>query len=217
MNYVPMNFRDKKMCRTAIKQNIQSIVYVPSELISPEEAHQIPVEYLMAVDRNILTVELCEKVVRYDGMSLVQIPKSLRTEKVCKLALMQNASCAFKIEEDVLKKILLELKEDLNHPSISKLELICKLQEGETISYTYSTIMVHDSWYTRLWRTFSSDTRKLTIQWIRDAYESCKDVFVPKGLIVKSLKNLDTLKVTYAGDGETIEEIVRIQGEYMIL
>ena len=175
-------------------------------------------KYLKYIDESMKDEEICEKAVINDGLNLSYVPKKLRSEKIYKIAFLQNASCVSLIPSDILKKIISELIYSIdNNPVNSKLLLLSELKPGDTISNAYSSIMKHDSWYSSLLRRYSGDNRKTTLQWIKDVFEESKKYMINKKLFRECIQNLSNLKITYQDDKDIIDEINTIQENYLAL
>lgn len=217
LEFVPPFHRDLPLCIEAVKQNTKSMLYVPDALIQ-EILQQIEIEPLIRIkmDKKYMTCEIAGKLVMEDGMNLLKIPKSLRTKSLCKLALIKNASSSIKIKPDLLLEIIDDLVQDENHPCLDHLNLIRTLKVGETISSTFSTKMLHHCLSSSIWRTYYSETRHTTLQWIEDVYKMSKTLLICKDLIRDSLENLNVLKITYQEDVSVIEKIEQIQMTYRV-
>ena len=97
---------------------------------------------------------------------------------------------------------------------INQLKLIASLQEGQTLSTSSETTVTHNAWLTTLWRTYYSEDRKKSMQYINNAflnaitlYQSGVDI---KNEITKALQGLEKLKLTYKDDHDLRGLVVKI-------
>ena len=92
--------------------------------------------------------------------------------------------------------------------------MLATLQPGQTLSSTSMTIIDHNTWSTSLWRTYSGESRKATIGFIKtifiEALHLCESEPELISEIEAALQGFNNLKETYAGDYPTIGEIETI-------
>jgi hypothetical protein len=104
---------------------------------------------------------------------------------------------------------------------MSKLTIIASLNEGDTLSPSYDQIVNHNSWSTSFWRTYNRETRKKTIDYIKDVFNHAVELYKTgyvdsaslKDAICKALIGFSHLKKTYKNDFEIIGHIETISNE----
>lgn len=213
--FVPLELRDLKICEIAIDQNIDSFPYVPKSIMNKNICLKVCDKFLKFIPDSMKDIEICEKAVKSDGLNIQYIPKELLNEKISKIAILQNASCVVMINDLILKKLISEWLEEINNnPVLPKLNLINSIKKGDTISTTYQSVMDHSSWSSSLWRTFSNDSRKMTVRWIRDTFEESRKYMINKDFINECISKLDNLKGTYEDDKVIYDEIEMIQKDF---
>jgi ankyrin repeat protein len=105
--------------------------------------------------------------------------------------------------------------------TISKLAVIANLGEGDTLSPSYDQVVKHNSWSTTFWRTYNRETRKKTIDYIKDVFTNAVDMYKSgyvnssalKDAICKALVGFTHLKQTYNTDFDIIGHIETICNE----
>lgn len=215
INFVPLELRNLRICEIALEKNKESFLYIPKSVMTRDLCFKACDEYFKHVNDAMKDEEICEKAVKSDGFNIQYVPKELINENLCKIAILQNGSCASLINDKILKKIVNELLKDIiDNPVLPKLDLISKIKKGDTISTTYQSVMEHSSWSATIWRTFSKDSRKVTVQWIRETFEEAKKYMISKELLRECISRLDNLKGTYEDDNSISVEIESIKKDF---
>ena len=97
---------------------------------------------------------------------------------------------------------------------IKQLKLISSLQDGQTLSTSSETIIPHNAWSTTFWRTYYSEDRKKSIEYIKNAFENALILYKEDPSIKINIDNaligLKNLKLTYKSDHDTRGIIAQI-------
>src|SRR5260221_13438944 len=105
---------------------------------------------------------------------------------------------------------------------IAKLTTISTLTDGSTLSPSYDQVIAHNSWSASLWRTYNRESRKTTVTYIRDTFDTAiellmigtySDQVTLKSYITQALNGFSHLKNTYKGDFEIIGLISTIMDD----
>jgi len=94
-----------------------------------------------------------------------------------------------------------------------RLELLQKVQPGDTISVTYLTVEKHNSWYTSLWRTWSGDSRHKVLTFLKETWEMMKTQS-PEYVnthVDTFTRAMESLQTTYQEDVDFNEQVNEIR------
>lgn len=99
---------------------------------------------------------------------------------------------------------------------LSDLAIVSSLRPGKTLSSSTMTIVGHEDWSTKIWRTYSRENRKDTINFIKNIFNEAIAILSisPSQDLFTSISNaaigFGHLRETYKGDYYIIAEINRI-------
>ena len=235
IKYIPENILNKEMCNIAISKNYKAFEYIPDKFIDKDMILKIIQDskgkYFDSLPEKFKDLEICTITVKLNNNNLEYVPLEIKDYNFC-FNNLNIYSEAIKyvpeefIDTNFLKKIYPNMKiKILNEIKIKeeepmdliiikkKLNLLCNLQEYQTISAYYETVMDYNSYYTSFWRTISGDSRYTTLEYIKNIFELSYSYLYDKeilNLYTQALKKDIILKVTYNNDTEFCDQITKI-------
>ena len=96
---------------------------------------------------------------------------------------------------------------------LDKLEMLSKLQPGETISTTTFTISNTDYWSTSIWRIITRENRSETVEYLKNFLTEAIEKYPTQEIVDKipaALDGINKLKLTYCDDSEIGEKITNL-------
>jgi len=103
--------------------------------------------------------------------------------------------------------LLLPLELGNTETITENLEIISKLQEGDTISSSSRSILAHNEWYTTIYRSCNKETRLSTFKWIKNVFYDALNIVIKTNekektipLILSAVSKLPELVKTYKAD-----------------
>ena len=96
---------------------------------------------------------------------------------------------------------------------LDKLEMLSKLQPGETISTTTFTISYTDYWSTSIWRIITRENRSETVEYLKNFLTEAIEKYPTQEIVDKipaALDGINKLKLTYCDDSEIGEKITNL-------
>lgn len=101
LNFVPNRFKTNEFCNVALKADYHNYLYLPEHFKNINNCVEVNPYIILLLPTNIITYELCMKVVRINGLVLEFIPQEFKTKDLCNVALKSNKDAINYVPESV--------------------------------------------------------------------------------------------------------------------
>jgi GTP-binding protein EngB required for normal cell division len=101
LNFVPNRFKTNEFCNIALKADYHNYLYLPEHFKNINNCVEVNPYIILLLPTNIITYELCMKVVRLNGLVLEFIPQEFKTKDLCNVALKSNKDAINYVPESV--------------------------------------------------------------------------------------------------------------------
>ena len=101
LNFVPNRFKTNEFCNVALKADYHNYLYLPEHFKNINNCVEVNPYIILLLPANIITYELCMKVVRLNGLVLEFVPQEFKTKDLCNVALKSNKDAINFVPESV--------------------------------------------------------------------------------------------------------------------